>query len=112
MAERIERIEALLKLRGFMQDQGDTASKIQNGDQVRCEDMNGDKVAEEDAVSTPKPCQMDLGSTIETGEVSSELDSKPSSTPTKLSARGRVEMWLDSVPLGVFGKVCTDEGLG
>lgn len=103
MAERIERMECMLRQRGFLKDnQGNSGSQKVEVTEEDLEDIIQD--IGKDEVSAPSLCGTGLDSTIQTGftvTTTTNIDSPPA--PDKSRAMGHVEKWLDGLPPFVAG---------
>jgi hypothetical protein len=98
MAERIERMECMLRQRGFLKDnQGKT--------EVTEEELEGiiDEIGR-DVVSVPSLCGTGLDSMVQTGlTVTGMTNMDPPPVPDKSKAMGHVEKWLETLPPYVVG---------
>lgn len=102
MAERIERMECMLRQRGFLKEgQGKNDQKVE----VTEEDLEG--IIEEigrDVISVPSLCGTGLDSTIQTGfTATGTTNMDPPPVPDKSRAMGHVEKWLEGLPPFVAG---------
>jgi hypothetical protein len=98
MAERIERMECMLREKGFLKDdQGKT--------QVTEEDLEDivDEIGK-DVISVPSLCGTGFESTIQTGiTATGATNMDPPPLPHNAKGLGHVEKWLETLPPLVAG---------
>ena len=103
MAERISRMETMLRQRGFLQDGQDSNPQNDNR-KTEYKELNTEQINEDDGRdSVPSLCATGMDSTIRTGITVTGTMMEPPLASDKERTVGRVEMWLEGVPSGVLG---------
>jgi hypothetical protein len=103
MAERISRMETMLRQRGFLTDE-----QGKNDQKIEIKEATFEEIVEEiGRDSVPSLCGTGIDSTIQTGLTITGSSMEPPHLPDKGRVLGRVEMWLEGVPLFVKGGMKT-----
>lgn len=93
MAERIERMEYMLRQRGFLKDHPGKP-KVTDEDLEEIIDEIG-----RDVMSVPSLCGTGPDSTVQTGAtLTAPTNMEPPPVPDKPKALGHVEKWLEGLP--------------
>lgn len=98
MAERIERMECMLRQRGFLKDEHGKPQVTEEDLEEIIHDIG------RDVISVPSLCGTGLDSTLQTGfTLTGNANMDPPPVPDKSKALGHVEKWLESLPLYAAG---------